>query len=309
MKTGDKIKIKNSFDSILRADYLSLDKLTELDNLSEYYLDFFNSISSILQKQDNYVSGRRGTGKTSALLKGYYECLKSIKNNSEYLDNRVLPIYIDLSNCGDIFDKDNFELFEIHFVRQIIDSLRRQLESIYDEKKLLIFRKENPALDDLEYIEKILVEGKTIFQSKSTNIASKDSKSETDEINLSLSPKSISLGGKSSENSSNEVTKSFTQTKGLNVQEFLNKISDILRKAKIDSTYLFLDEFSDLNSEYQSKFSKLLKNFLGSKTNLFIKIGVITDRFDFGDRIIIGRDIFPIPLDLCFDPYKTRVIF
>ncbi|PKG42518.1 hypothetical protein, partial [Psychroflexus sp. MES1-P1E] len=28
------------------------------------------------------------------------------------------------------------------------------------------------------------------------------------------------------------------------------------------------------------------------------KIGVITDRFDFGDRIIIGRDIFPIPLDL-----------
>ncbi|PKG43754.1 hypothetical protein, partial [Psychroflexus sp. MES1-P1E] len=130
MQTRDKIKIKNSFDSILRADYLSLDKLTELDNLSEYYLDFFNSISSILQKQDNYVSGRRGTGKTSALLKGYYECLKSIKNNSEYLDNKILPIYIDLGNCGDIFDKDNFELFEIHFVRQIIDSLRRQLESI-----------------------------------------------------------------------------------------------------------------------------------------------------------------------------------
>jgi len=29
-----------------------------------------------------------------------------------------------------------------------------------------------------------------------------------------------------------------------------------------------------------------------------VKVGVITDRFDFGDKIIIGRDIFPIPLDL-----------
>lgn len=46
------------------------------------------------------------------------------------------------------------------------------------------------------------------------------------------------------------------------------------------------------------QFSRLLKSFLGSKTNIFIKVGVITDRFDFGDRIIIGRDIFPIPLDL-----------
>lgn len=96
----------------------------------------------------------------------------------------------------------------------------------------------------------------------------------------------------------NEHSKTYTQTRGVNVQEFLNKINDILRKSKIDQTYLFLDEFSDLNSEYQAKFSKLLKSFLGSKTNLFIKIGVITDRFDFGDKIIIGRDIFPVPLDL-----------
>ncbi len=85
-------KIKNAFDSILRADYLSLDDFDELDNLSSYYVDFFNSVSSILQKQDNYVSGRRGTGKTTVLLKGYNECLKTIKNGeSEYLTNKILP--------------------------------------------------------------------------------------------------------------------------------------------------------------------------------------------------------------------------
>lgn len=298
MDIKNKLKIKNTFDSILRADYLSLDKIDELGNLSSYYVDFFNSISSILQRQDNYISGRRGTGKTSALLKGYFECLNSLKNKSDYLDKRILPIYIDLSNCGDIFDKDNFELFEIHFVRQIIDSLKRQLESIYDEKTLLVFKKENPALDDLEYIEKILVEGKTILHSKTTKIESKDSSNESYEDNLTLSPDKVGLSLKDNYGQSSEISQSYSQTKGLNVQEFLNKISDILKKAKINSTYLFLDEFSDLNHNYQTKFSKLLKNFLGSKTNLFIKIGVITDRFDFGDKIIIGRDIFPIPLDL-----------
>lgn len=300
MEIKEKAQIKNTFDSILRADYLSLDDLEQLSNLSDYYIDFFNSVSSILQKQDNYISGRRGTGKTTALLKGYYECLKSIKEKggSEYLSKKVLPIYIDLSNCGDIFDKDNFELFEIHFVRQIIDSLSRQLESIYDAKSYGVFRKNNPAIDDLEYIEKILIEGKTIFTSQSTSYTSKDSVKQADEAIVSISPESI--GGKisSKDEVGLETTKSYSQKKGLNVQEFLNKINDILKKAKIDSAFLFLDEYSDLNNEYQAKFSKLLKSFLGTKTNLFIKVGVITDRYDFGDKIIIGRDIFPIPLDL-----------
>ena len=37
---------------------------------------------------------------------------------------------------------------------------------------------------------------------------------------------------------------------------------------------------------------------------MFFKVGVITDRYDFGDKIIIGRDIFPIPLD--FNEYVER---
>lgn len=296
-----KAQIKNSFDSILRADYLSIDHFEELDNLGNYYIDFFNSVGSILQKQDSYISGRRGTGKTTALLKGYYECLKTIKDGSksDLISSKILPIYIDLSNCGDIFDKENFELFEIHFVRQIIDSLKRQLESIYDKKTFGIFKKDNPAIDDLEYIERILIEGKTIFKSKNISITKGSQNFETNELGLSVNPTSLpSISFKDSNQSKNYSSETFTSTKGLNVQEFLNKINAIITKAKIDCTYLFLDEFSDLNPNYQKKFSQLLKSFLGSKTSLFIKVAVITDRFDFGDKIIIGRDIFPIPLDL-----------
>lgn len=298
MEQKVKNKIKEAFDSLLRADYLSLDKVNELTELSDYYVDIFNTTASILQKQDSYISGRRGTGKTTALLKGYYECLKSLKNNSDFLERKILPIYIDLSSCGDLFDSDNIELFEVHFVRQIIDSLKRQLESFYDEKTLLVFKKDNPALDDLEYIEKMLINGNLLSRSRDENITSKSATSDTNSFQANLSLKNLNISGKAGQNNLNEYSKTYIQTRGVNVQEFLNKINDILKKSKIDYTYLFLDEFSDLNSEYQAKFSRLLKSFLGSKTNLFIKIGVITDRFDFGDKIIIGRDIFPIPLDL-----------
>jgi len=53
-----------------------------------------------------------------------------------------------------------------------------------------------------------------------------------------------------------------------------------------------------LSDAEQKEFSELLKKLLGSKNNIFFKVGTITDRYDFGEKIIIGRDIFPIFLDL-----------
>jgi len=301
MENKTKIKIKDAFDSILRADYLSIDRIKDLNLLNDYYVDPFNTISSILQKQDNFISGRRGTGKTTALLKGYFECLKTLKKNesSDYFyEEKILPLYIDLSNCNDLFEKNNLALLEIHFVRQLIDSLKRQIEAVLDEKFLLVFKKENAALDDLDIIEKLLIEGVTISKSKSIAATEKKSSEQNDSLSFDISPEKLSVSGQISDKSGFEQTKNYNQTQGLNIQEFLNKIKDIIKKAKIDYVYLFLDEYSDLNSESQNHLASLIKSFLGSKTNLFIKIGVITDRFDFGNNIIIGRDIFHIPLDL-----------
>lgn len=61
--------------------------------------------------------------------------------------------------------------------------------------------------------------------------------------------------------------------------------------------FIFIDEYSDLSQTSQ-------QTFLGSRMGMFFKVGVITDRYDFGDKIIIGRDIFPIPLD--FNEYVDR---
>ncbi len=55
--------VREAFSSILRADYISISELKQLKELADYYVDFFNNIPKILQNQDNFINGRRGTGK------------------------------------------------------------------------------------------------------------------------------------------------------------------------------------------------------------------------------------------------------
>jgi transposase-like protein len=264
----------------------------------------------LLQKQDNYISGRRGTGKTTNLLRAYYECLKTISpklkdKKSVFEREKILPIYIDLSTCNDLFDsEDNLQLIEVHFIRQVIESLKRQLELMFDEKFLLVFRKDNPALEDLEFIEKVLVEGIALRNQAITTVSTKTTNRDKEDVKASLSLSEMNVGASTTSLTQEEIGKKFTQLRGINVQDFLNKINDIKRKAKIDNIFIFIDEYSDLSVTSQKKFSGLLKTFLGSRMGMFFKIGVITDRYDFGDKIIIGRDIFPIPLD--FNEYVDR---
>lgn len=302
--------LRNAFDSILRADYITLDNIEELGNLEEYFIDYFGILQSLLQKQDNFIAGRRGTGKTTNLLRGYYECLKSISPKLKDKDSlvtgkKVLPIYIDLSTCSDLFDSTNEPNYiEIHFIRQIIDALKKQLELMFDEKVLALFKKENPALTDLEYIEKVLVEGVTIGSDRRVSKTKINKTSDSSELSAGLSSTDATVKSSVGATASQEESQTITNIKGLNVQEFLDKINVIKKKADIDSIYIFVDEYSDLNTQAQKKFSSLLKSFLGSRIGMFFKVGVITDRYDFGDRIIVGRDIFPIPLD--FNEYVER---
>lgn len=169
---------------------------------------------------------------------------------------------------------------------------------MFDEKFLNKFRKENQAFDDLTFIEDALLNGLAIQNSRKLDINDeyKNKVGENFQGKLNLS------GAEINANSSNEIENSssmtYKQIRGLDIQSFLNKINEIRNKAGIDDIYVFLDEFSDLNDTEQRILSVLIKKFLGSKVNMFFKIGVITDRFSFGDKIRIGRDIYPIPLDL-----------
>lgn len=70
--------VRDTFQSILRADYISISDIKQLQSLNDYYVDFFNLLPKVLQNQDSFINGRRGTGKTTLLMRAYFECMKTI---------------------------------------------------------------------------------------------------------------------------------------------------------------------------------------------------------------------------------------
>ncbi|WP_289303108.1 hypothetical protein, partial [Methylophaga sp. UBA3996] len=64
-------------------------------------------------------------------------------------------------------------------------------------------------------------------------------------VELSNKPK---LKSNLSDKESVEQSRTIQKIKGLNAQEFLNRINTIKKKANIDSIYVFIDEYSDLNA-------------------------------------------------------------
>ena len=295
--------IREAFSSILRADYISISELGQLRELDNYYVDFFNNVPRILQGQDNFVNGRRGTGKTTLLLRAYYECLKtispSVKEKSVFLKGKnILPIYIDLSQCKDVFDDNNIEVFERNFIFKLVEELKKQLETIFVESKLKMFKNNYAHLESFDEALELIREGILIKKENLTEKEEKKSESGV-EIGTEISVAFPSVKAKGSNSSTMKIEQENTFLKCCSVQSLLGHLGYIRKQSNLDAIYVFVDEFSDLSNEEQAKFSLLLKKLLGSKNNIYFKVGTITDRYYFGESIIIGRDIYPISLDLC----------
>jgi hypothetical protein len=303
MNTVEKIqKLREAFQSILRADYISIDDMRQLEQLDRYYVDYFNNVPKVLQDQDSYISGRRGTGKTSLLMRCYYECLKTvstkISEKSPILrDKRILPLYIDLSQCKDIFEKEDEKNIEHNFIRYLVKELKQQLSIMFEQSKMKIFKEDTSKMPEFGFIAQALIEGITIKREVTAQeLTQKESSKDGFEAGVSVEKAGVKINLE--DGFEKEIVKSISETTNFNVQELLSALGTIRRTSKIDSIYVFVDEFSDLSDTEQKEFSELLKKLLGSKNNIFFKVGTITDRFDFGQKIIIGRDIFPIFLDL-----------
>lgn len=303
MNNTEKIqKLRNAFQSILRADYISIDDIQQLEQLDGYYIDYFNNVAKTLQDQDNFINGRRGTGKTSLLMRCYYECLKTIspKISSKSIifeDKKVLPLYIDLSQCKDIFEKDDEENIEHNFIRYLVKELKDQLSIMFEQSKMKIFKEDTSKMKEFDFIAQALLEGITIKREiTAQEVTQKESSKDGFSSNVSLD--NIGMDINLQDEYETKIVKNIFETTNFNIQDFLSALGDIRRASKINAIYVFIDEFSDLTNLEQKEFSNLLKKLLGSKNNIFFKVGTITDRFDFGEKIIIGRDIFPIFLDL-----------
>ena len=97
MNKSEKIQnLRKAFQTILRTDYISISDINQLTTLESYYVDYFNNVPKVLQDQDSFISGRRGTGKTALLMRCYYECLKTVSTKTPgksmiFENKKVLP--------------------------------------------------------------------------------------------------------------------------------------------------------------------------------------------------------------------------
>lgn len=62
-------------------------------------------------------------------MKCYYECLKTVSprvtiKSSIFGDKRVFPLYIDLSQCKDIFEKEDEKNIEHNFISYLTKELK-----------------------------------------------------------------------------------------------------------------------------------------------------------------------------------------
>ena len=220
-----------------------------------------------------------------------------VNEKSDILGNKkVLPIYIDLSQCKEIFDNDDITL-ERNFIKYLIEEIKKQLGIIFEQSKFKLFKEDLSQISDFQYIERALIEGVTIKRSISDTDYNAVSLCNVS-VESSCSMTEIGLSSNLSEQKSATINQTISESKSFNVQDLVRTLGSIRRAARINSIYVFVDEFSDLSNEEQVKFAILLKKLLGSKNNIFFKVGTITDRYDFGRDILIGRDIFPVSLDL-----------
>lgn len=303
MNEAEKIqKLRTAFQSILRADYISINDINQLTALESYYVDYFNNVPKVLQDQDSFISGRRGTGKTTLLMRCYYECLKTvstkISGKSMIFENKkVLPLYIDLSQCKDIFEQDDEKNIEHNFIKYLVKELKEQLAIMFEQSKMKIFKEDTSKMEEFDFIAQALIEGVIIKREVTAQELTQKERIK-DGIAANVSTEKVGVDINLEDGYETEVVKSISETTNFNVQELLSALGAIRRASKINSIYVFIDEFSDLSDVEQKEFSELLKKLLGSKNNIFFKVGTITDRYDFGEKIIIGRDLFPIFLDL-----------
>lgn len=312
MNRDTELAVLTAFTSLVRTDYISLDDLEKLDALYNYYVDYFNKVPLILQEQDNIITGRRGTGKTTLLYRAYVECLNTW--NDEYAVSeskcvnlkRVLPIYIDLNKCVILADEALTE-GELHnaFLQEVVKSLTEQIGRFWPKEtgvsawlnKIIGSNTANLIHNEIEKLAKFLVLGKPFMVSKQRKVETKDRDKTNTKFEGKFGDRTLQASAALFNENEHMEKASYEAVNVFSVGDFLDSLRRLKSLADISAVVIFVDEFSSLSRQKQRQLSNLIKALLGNKSGIYIKVSAITDNFDVGN-ILIPRDLTPISLDL-----------
>jgi Cdc6-like AAA superfamily ATPase len=288
------LALRNIFDSLLKTEYRDKNDIKELN---KFYIDKFAYLFNILSNKNNFIVGRRGTGKTTLLYRAYLECMLSFSDNykSKYLENNNnLAIYIDLNKIRTL-KNDSEENFERDFILDVINELREQVNFFWkgNIKSFLLNTKDE--IDKLfDNIEELIINGKMIDIEGNISLEKIKNSASKSELGTNFSNVTAKVY---TEEGEEEISRTECKSIDLNVRMFYTKLQEIKEKAKINKIFIFLDEYSSLNESKQLRLAKLLKSLFDSGLNIYYKIGVISDNYNFGE-LRLDRDLHELSLDL-----------
>lgn len=325
MDRGVEQKVAEAFNSMLRADYISLNDIDKLNLLAEYFVDYFGYLPQILAESDQLLVGRRGTGKTTLIYRAFVECMRSWQAGESIAltGPQTLGIYIDLSKCHSLDSTTgSFSDFEHVFVTELCDSISQQLTRFWPtlSQQPTLFKRIFRAVElkqasevqrELANLALLLQEGiprLTKFQSRGVEETTRTKASDRAGISASIEIDKAGLAAELAEDAESESTRKTNviqdTTYRLSIADILRTLQSLREKANISAIYVFIDEFSSLSNDLQGRFTTLLRKILGTHAGVFIKLCAITDNYSLGSSIILQRDLFEISLDL--DAYVER---
>ncbi len=296
MEKLKKSLIMEAFSSMRTTDNIKLEDIGCLERLKKYYVDPFGYLNSIIQKEDNFIIGRRGTGKSTLLYRGFAECIDTWKT-----ERRVLPIYIDLSKCEALCSSDNNIQIEHLFAYELMRCLESSLKLVWDKIIPTNGRYEESNLheilqDCINKVNDILRMGVPIKvecnEEKRGSVIKSDYNKKTE-----IKFKDFLVGKTDSKNSTKQTEETLHKEFSYTLAEFLDGLTTICDLVQIESIYVYIDEYSELKTDTQKVIAYLLKRLRGTRKNIFFKVCAITDNYELGE-IRLQRDFYEISLDL-----------
>lgn len=149
-------------------------------------------------------------------------------------DKKVLPLYIDLSQCKDIFEKEDEKNIEHNFIKYLVKELKEQLAIMFEQSKMRIFKEDTSKMPEFDFIAQALMEGITIKREVTAQELTQKESSK-DGIAAGMSVEKIGLDINLEEGYETEIVKSISETTNFNVQELLSALGAI-RRASIANT-------------------------------------------------------------------------
>lgn len=237
--------INKAFRSLIKSGRPDIRDDNNNDLIQKLYVDLFEGEYFLqLAMDDNHTifKGRRGTGKSTVFIHAE-NCLKQKKG--------ILPIYINLQSCyeeirtSESSVQDNLNKWNTYknFFNEVLSAIQNNCRKLFGKHAEI--EKLFEEIQKGEYIDADFQRTLKVNETKEKN---QNVKSEVGTSGGVLSS-TIGAGGDSKYTRAEEHD--VKEMRIYSINKILKKLTEILKKQNINTVYLFLDDFSELDIDAQ----------------------------------------------------------